>query len=145
MPLDIRITTMGKDTNVSVFNNAQQQTFTIKCQSKPSSILLDPDGWILKFSSSENEQPPSSYQLEQNYPNPFNSSTTISYQLPSRGPVILKIFDILGREISTIVNAVQSAGVYEYQWNPQSIASGIFIYRLTAGNVELQRKMVFLK
>ena len=145
MPIDIRITTKGMDTTISVFNNAQQQIYTIKCLSKPSSVLLDPDGWILKFSTSRNEQPPSSYQLEQNYPNPFNSTTTISYQLPSRGPVILKIFDILGREISTTVNAIQSAGVYEYQWNPQTHASGIYIYRLSAGNVQLQRKMVFLK
>jgi aminopeptidase N len=145
MPIDIRITTAGRDTTFIVLNNAQQQTFTIKCPVKPSAVLLDPDGWILKFSTSESEQPPSAFMLEQNFPNPFNSTTTISYQLPSQEQVVLKVYDILGREVATLVDSKQHAGIYEVQWNPQARASGIYFYRLNAGAVQIQKKMVLLK
>jgi aminopeptidase N len=145
MPIDIRITAVGIDTTISVFNDAQQQTFTIKCLAKPSAVLLDPEGWILKFSSSESDQPPSTFMLEQNFPNPFNSTTTISYEIPSREQVVLKIYDILGREVATLVDSKQFAGFYEYQWNPQNMTSGIYFYRLSAGSVQMQRKMVLLK
>ena len=145
MPIDIRIASSGLDTTFIVFNDAQQQTFYIKCPTKPSNVLFDPDGWILKFSFNENNLPPSTYMLEQNFPNPFNSATTISYQIPSRAQVVLKIYDILGREVTTIVNSKQYAGYYEYQWNPQNMASGIYFYSLIAGDVQLQKKMVLLK
>jgi len=145
MPLDIRITAAGIDSTCTVLNNAQHQVFSIKCPEKPSSVLLDPEGWILKFSSSEIDQPPSTFMLEQNYPNPFNSTTTISYQLPSREHVTLKIFDILGREIALLVDSKQYAGFYEYRWNSQHLASGIYFYRLIAGGVQMQRKMLLLK
>jgi len=145
MPIDIHITIGGKDTTIVVLNNAEQQTFIIKCPVKPSTVLLDPEGWILKFASSENDRPPTTYLLEQNYPNPFNSTTTISYQIPEREQVVLKIYDILGREIATLVDAKQFSGFYEYQWHPQNMASGIYFYRLNTGIVQMQRKMVFLK
>jgi aminopeptidase N len=145
MPIDIHIDTDGKDTTVIVLNNAQQQNFTIKYPVKPSAVLLDPEGWILKFASSENERPPTIYLLEQNYPNPFNSTTTISYQIPERERVVLKIYDILGREVTTLVDARQFSGFYDYQWHPQNLASGIYFYRINAGSVQLQKKMVFLK
>ena len=145
MPIDIQINAAGMDTIITVFNNAQQQTFSIACPAKPSSVLLDPENWILKFSFNENNLPPSTYLLKQNYPNPFNSTTTISYQIPEREQVVLKIYDILGREIATIVNARQFSGYYEYQWHPQNLASGIYFYRLTAGIVQLQKKMVLIK
>jgi hypothetical protein len=145
MPIDIQITEAGVEKTFTVWNNTQQQTFTIPCPEKPTTVFLDHNEWILKFSSSENDQPPSAYVLEQNYPNPFNFTTTISYQLPSRGEVVLKIYDVLGREVETLVNEKQFSGVYEYRWNPKNMASGIYFYRLNAGSVQMQRKMVFLK
>jgi aminopeptidase N len=145
MPIDIHITTAGTDKTFIVLNDSQQQIFMIKCPVKPSAVLLDPEGWILKFSFDENDRPPSTYLLEQNYPNPFNSTTTITYQLPRREQVVLKIYDILGREVTTLVDAKQYSGVYEYQWNPQNMASGIYFYRLNTGSVQMQKKMVLLK
>jgi hypothetical protein len=145
MPIDIRITAENTDTTVTVWNNAQQQTFMIPCSGKPSAILLDPEGWILKSVFFENTILPLEYKLEQNYPNPFNSGTTIAYRLPRRERVILKVYDILGREITTLVNAKQSAGFYKYQWNPQNNASGIYFYRLITESTQLQNKMVLLK
>ncbi len=145
MPIDIRITTAGRDTTLTVLNDLQQQRFVIKSTDKPSAVLLDPDKWILKFVNSDNDLLPSEYILEQNYPNPFNSTTNIVYWLQRQGEVTLKIYDVLGREITTLVNARQTPGVYEYQWTPLTCASGIYFYRLIAGNVYLQKKMILLR
>ncbi len=73
---------------------------------------------------------PTSFELAQNYPNPFNPSTVINYQLPTDGHVTLKVFDILGREVRTLVNEVKNAGSYEIKFDASSLASGIYFYRL---------------
>jgi aminopeptidase N len=145
MPIDIRITAAKRDTTFVVLNNAQQQTFSLKYSEKPTAVSLDPNGWILKYSASVSDQPPTVYTLDQNYPNPFNAATTISYHLPSREQVLLTVYDVLGHEVATLVNERQSAGTYEYQWNPQNIASGIYMYRLLAGTIQMERKMVLIK
>jgi len=145
MPIDIRLTAAGYDTTITVFNDATQQTLSIPFPVKPVSVAFDPDGWILKFLFNENDVPPSVPFLEQNYPNPFNSPTTIAYRLSKRGHVTLNVYDILGREIALLANATQSAGRYEVQWNPEGIAGGIYIYRLTTESAQLQNKMVLLK
>jgi aminopeptidase N len=145
MPIDFRITAAGTNESVTVFNNQAQQTFIIQYPRKPSSVVFDPEGWILKFSYNENDQPPPTYLLEQNYPNPFNSTTTIAYQIPRREHVVLKILDILGREVATLIDAVQYSGIYEIPWYPRTAASGIYFYCLYAGSTQLQKKMVLLK
>jgi hypothetical protein len=76
----------------------------------------------------------SCYRLDQNYPNPFNPSTTISFSLPSRSLVSLKIFDIMGRDVSTIVSEEMPAGTYQRQWNATGFTSGVYFYRLQAGS-----------
>jgi hypothetical protein len=92
---------------------------------------------------------PQSFILYQNYPNPFNPSTTISYEIPKSGLVQLKIYNILGREIATLVNENQSAGEHSIIFNPQktknSISSGIYFYRLKFGSSVLSQKMILLK
>ena len=145
MPIDVRILSTGKDTTISVFNNAQTQTFTVRFPVKPAAVLLDPDGWILKLMYPASEVPPSNYALEQNYPNPFNGSTTIQYQLSHSANVTLNVYDLLGRNVAALVNAHQIPGKYEYPFSGQSLASGMYIYRLTAGDVHLQKKMILLK
>jgi len=77
---------------------------------------------------------PDQFQLEQNYPNPFNPSTTIRYQLPEENFVTLKIFNLLGKEISTLVNRKQQAGFYDFTFNAGSFPSGIYFYKLVAVN-----------
>ncbi|MCL5268198.1 MAG: discoidin domain-containing protein [Bacteroidetes bacterium] len=88
---------------------------------------------------------PTAFALSQNYPNPFNPTTTISYQLPSNAFVTLKVYDILGREVATLVDAEQTAGSHEVSFNGGTVASGVYIYRITAGNHTATRKMVLLK
>jgi hypothetical protein len=75
---------------------------------------------------------PQSFQLAQNYPNPFNPSTIISYQLPISSDVKLVVYDVLGREVQTLVNARQAAGRYQAPFNAQGLASGVYFYRLSA-------------
>ncbi|MFZ2323673.1 MAG: T9SS type A sorting domain-containing protein, partial [Ignavibacteriaceae bacterium] len=85
------------------------------------------------------------YALFNNYPNPFNPSTTIKYQLPQDGLVTLKIYDILGKEITTLINEEKPAGKYEVNFNASQLASGVYIYKIQAGDFVNSRKMVLLK
>jgi hypothetical protein len=85
------------------------------------------------------------FALHQNYPNPFNPSTTISFSLPSRSYVTLKIFDVMGRDVSTIVNEEIPAGSYARQWNAASMPSGVYFYRLQSGGYSETKSLVLLR
>ena len=91
------------------------------------------------------ETVPSRFALQQNYPNPFNPATTISFTLPSRSYVSLKVFDLIGREIATIFSEEMSAGTYSKRWDAEKISSGIYFYRLQAGTFTETKKLVLLK
>jgi photosystem II stability/assembly factor-like uncharacterized protein len=91
------------------------------------------------------KQFPSRFVLEQNYPNPFNPSSTISFSLPSKSFVSLKVFDIVGREVATIVSEELSAGNHTRQWNAANMSSGIYFYRLQAGSFTETKKLVLLR
>lgn len=93
----------------------------------------------------ENGELPSEYNLAQNFPNPFNPVTTIAYQLPQSGRVSLIVYDLLGAEVATLVNSVQSAGIHSVRWNAANVASGIYFYRLRAGSFTQTRKLVVIK
>ncbi len=88
---------------------------------------------------------PDKFELQQNYPNPFNPTTNISISIPSKSFASLKIFDVLGREVATIVSQDLTAGKYTYQWKAESFASGIYFYRLHAGDFSQTRKLVLVK
>jgi len=88
---------------------------------------------------------PTEFRLEQNYPNPFNPETRIRYQVSSISPVTLKIYDILGNEVTTLVNEQKEPGYYEVDFNAVSFASGVYIYRLQAENYISTKKMMVLK
>jgi hypothetical protein len=86
---------------------------------------------------------PAKFGLEQNYPNPFNPSTTIRFAIPAAGMVSLKIYDVLGREVSGLVNSTMQAGSYQVQWNAVGMPSGMYVYELRAGSfVDMKRMMV---
>jgi hypothetical protein len=86
---------------------------------------------------------PSSFALLQNYPNPFNPSTTITYELPRTATVSLRIFNTLGQEVASLVNERKEAGYYQATWNA-TMPSGIYFYRLQAGEYVETKKMVLL-
>ena len=88
---------------------------------------------------------PKEFVLYQNYPNPFNPSTVISYQLPVNGDVTLKVYDVLGNEIATLVNEEKQPGVYEVEFDASSFASGMYLYKLQSGTFVQTNKMILLK
>jgi len=88
---------------------------------------------------------PTEYLLEQNYPNPFNPVTTIHYDLPQRSDVQIAIYDLLGREVKTLLSENQSAGYKSVQWDASNVASGMYIYQIKAGEFVQTRKMILLK
>ncbi len=85
------------------------------------------------------------FGLAQNYPNPFNPSTVISYQLPLNSMVTLKVYDVLGREIKTIVNERQSVGSHNVTFNIGDLPTGVYLYRLQAGTYSETKKLLLLK
>jgi hypothetical protein len=88
---------------------------------------------------------PKDFVLQQNFPNPFNPSTTIRYAVPQTSPVIIKVYDLTGQEVATLVNEVKEAGTYEVKFDAGKLASGVYIYRMTAGEFTSVKKMNVLK
>ena len=88
---------------------------------------------------------PTEYALYQNYPNPFNPSTVINYQLPVAGNVTLKVYDILGKEIATLVSEEQPVGNYEIEFNGSELTNGVYFYTIKSGDFVQTKKMVLLK
>jgi ligand-binding sensor domain-containing protein len=88
---------------------------------------------------------PKEFALYQNYPNPFNPSTTFRYSIPNESKVIIKVYDILGKEIEALVSEEKPAGTYELIWNAANLPSGVYFYQLRAGNLVETKKMLLLK
>ena len=115
--------------------------------------IIDLNGWIeysepINISTPSNVQSnssPQSFALEQNFPNPFNPSTTIRYSLAKESRVKLKVFTNLGREVVTLVDGVEPAGLYGIQFDTKSLSSGSYFYRLEAGGFSQTRRLLLLK
>ena len=88
---------------------------------------------------------PTEFKLEQNYPNPFNPATTIKFTIPTTELVSLKVYDLLGREVAMLVNEEKTPGNYEVKFDGSNLASGMYIYRLQAGDFVQTKKMILMK
>ncbi len=141
-----------KDTNVST--TILYVTKSLKAQA--ASIILGPDGTVTSasytiLSSGTPIEAPrgstiaKSYQLNQNYPNPFNPSTVISYNLKQAGPVKLQVYNALGQLVATLVNNAQAAGDHQVRFNATGLTSGLYFYKLQAGNFTKTKKMMLIK
>jgi len=113
-------------------------------------LLNDNTRWLydsMTFTvlSNDDEIIANNFTLEQNYPNPFNPSTTINYTLAERSEVTLKVYDVLGNEVASIVNTTQEAGKHDVKFDASRLSSGLYIYTLNAGNFTSSRKMMLLK
>jgi len=96
------------------------------------------------------ESPPNgsqirNYELNQNYPNPFNPATTIKYELPKSSEVKLGVYDLLGREVSVLVNEKKDAGVHEVRFDGSGLSSGVYFYRLTVGDFVATKRLLLLQ
>ncbi len=97
-----------------------------------------------------NNEIPTNFELAQNYPNPFNPTTEIRFSLPKQAPVVLQVYDMMGRVVTTLVSETLPAGNHKYAWNArgdngETLSSGVYLYRIVAGNFVSTRKMVLLK
>lgn len=149
MPVQIKVNFASGDTIVTLFNDVQSQDFKFDVIGNPVSINFDPGNWILKTLQSLTEVEditiPLQYSLEQNYPNPFNPKTVIGYQLPMSGNVSLKVFDILGNEVLTLVDEYKPAGKYEVEFDAsfgssfrlvRILNSGVYFYKLLVSDLQ---------
>ncbi|MBZ0200248.1 MAG: T9SS type A sorting domain-containing protein [Ignavibacteriaceae bacterium] len=109
----------------------------------PSSTATIGDAVLHKLPSESNGL--YDFVLENAYPNPFNPSTTINYQIPKDGLVTLKVYDILGREVKTLVNEYKTKGRYEVTFDASHLASGLYIYEIKSGEYKASKKMTLVK
>jgi hypothetical protein len=110
-----------------------------------SGVWSQPLGLFNKDNQTLSSEIPNSISLSQNYPNPFNPSTTIRYSIPISEFVTLKIYDVLGNEIVILVNEDKPAGSYEVEFDAAVLVSGIYFYKLQAGNFIEMKKMILMK
>ncbi len=114
----------------------------------PNCLLKTTDGGITKIENNDtafNTIKNVDYLLSQNYPNPFNPSTNINFTLPNQAFVTLKIYDILGKEVTILINEELNAGNYTKTWDAKNLSSGVYFYKLTAGKFTETKKMVLVR
>lgn len=149
MPVQVKVSTILGDTLLTFFNNMQSQQFVFNVAGKPINLVFDPNNVILKtqtITDVPDDIIPKEFALKQNYPNPFNPSTKISYTIPIRSNVTLKVFDILGNEVAVIFSGIREAGFYTEEFKISNlIPSGIYFYSLSSGALNLTKKMTILK
>jgi aminopeptidase N len=163
MPIDITIYTDRSDTVVTVFNDLPEQHFVFLLEDQPTGIVLDREGWILKQIINDTNGgpiPPIEYALEQNYPNPFRPALTpahISYYLPATASVSLRVYDLLGREIASLVEGPKPMGTYNAIWYGvnhygEPVPNGVYFYHLELRDASTggaswssTRKMILLR
>ncbi len=150
MPIQIRITTtLGVYTD-TILNDQQSQNFELAALGQPTMVEFDPDNWILKdfkLTTDYASIKPFEFALSQNYPNPFNPSTIINYQTPNTGKVTLKIYDVMGRNVATLIDGIQPAGNHTeiFDAHKYGLASGIYFYELQFGKSYEVKKMLLVK
>ena len=164
MPLQVRVYTGSRDTTLAVRDSLRTQDFTFAFFTRPDSVALDPDGWVLHQPGASIAPPPPpgtplAFSLGQNYPNPFNTSSTIGYVVPGivsadtpPAGVNLTVYDLLGRIVATLVDGPQPPGEYTVRFDGTGRATGVYFYRLeirpeggAGGSTTAVRKMVLVR
>ncbi len=148
MPISVRaFGPGGRDTLFTVLDTARVQRFSLALATAPDSVVLDPDGWILKQVvpglasevAAESPRPPAQFGLEQNYPNPFNPQTVLEFTLPTAGKVRLAVYDLLGREVARLADGVMAAGRHSVVFDGSRLASGVYLARLEGTGVSVRK------
>jgi aminopeptidase N len=161
MPLQVKYVTPLETKTITVFNNVQDQGWDITVNGQPTSVTFDPDNWLLEdivgtTFAEDGKEIPTLFSLSQNYPNPFNPETVINYQLAVSSYVTLKVYDPLGREVATLVDEYQQAGIHNSTFSilnlpggrpaqHSQLPSGAYFYTLHAGDFVETKKMILLK
>ena len=149
MPLDIKISTVSEDYIFTVMDSARTQDFQFFTATKPRNIELDPNNWILKKVEHKgyivNGKFVENYKLYQNYPNPFNEFTTISFNLPAIDYVSLVIYDLQGQKVAEPLGRKMNSGFHRIKFDGTNLASGVYFYKLQAGDFIETKKMMLMK
>jgi aminopeptidase N len=154
MPLEIKIGfSNSTDTTIRFMNTSNGQIFSWAFSKQPASVTFDPNSNILLKTASlslvsdvkETGKTPHSYQMDQNYPNPFNPSTRISYELGASEDVLIRVYDVMGHQLRTLVSERQPEGRHEIQFNGEDLPSGAYYYQIKAGSFSQTKKMMLLK
>jgi hypothetical protein len=117
----------------------------ISFSAKKDWIILYPSFNMLPVSAESGPYVPQSISLSQNYPNPFNPSTTINYSIPAAGNVELKVYNLLGQLVQTLVNETKAAGAHHIRFDASAFASGVYIYQIEAAGKVQTRRMILIK
>lgn len=147
----LHTTNGGIDWSIILNGWTNNMLLSVQFTSQTNGYILGNNKTLFKYGllTDIEEQPtqPTEFKLEQNYPNPFNPFTTITYHLPKTTNVELKVYDVLGNEIATLVNEEKPAGVYnvEFESKSSTLSSGIYFYKLTAGDFVSTKKMILIK
>lgn len=119
--------------------------YKLHCIDENGNHVYNQDGQVVVASATPNAGLAGSYALAQNFPNPFNGQTSFTFSIPSDELVSLKVFDLLGRDVATVISKNLEAGVHTVNWNAEGLASGVYMYKLTAGSFAETKKLVFMK
>jgi hypothetical protein len=106
------------------------------------SLLIGSAEYIKKY---KGNYTPEEFSLYQNYPNPFNPSTLIKYEVPEKANVSIKVYDILGNLVRTLVDQIRETGIYEVEFDGSELSSGVYFYKLESGFVKYVKKMILVK
>ena len=153
MPVVLKFSfTSGPDTSIRFMNDFNNQTFTFNFNRQPISVVFDPDNDILLKTATLSvgiknisNSIPDKFALYQNEPNPFNPMTNITFDLPQKSYVKLTVYDLLGRNIISLVKGTLDAGKHTINFNGANLSSGLYFYKIEAGNFTETKKMLFLK
>jgi len=136
------LTTTTYNWNSSLFRNCTSGSLTVIASDGVNDGFAKSDSLKLNNNTEITETRESSYDLEQNYPNPFSYHTTIGFTIPNPGHVILRIYDILGNEISVLLNKELPEGRHTAEWNAEGSSPGIYFYQLRCGDFTATKKLM---
>ncbi|MBP9583421.1 MAG: T9SS type A sorting domain-containing protein [Ignavibacterium sp.] len=135
--------------NATAHSSGVQYTLTVNNVTDLAGNLISTTHNLTEYAFSpsnvKGEEVPTEFLLAQNYPNPFNPSTKISWQSPVAGHQTLKVYDVLGNEVATLIDEFRAAGSYKVEFNPDNLSSGVYIYCLKTGEFTQTKKMVLLR
>jgi aminopeptidase N len=151
MPIEFLIKLASKDSVVKAWNTQREESFTFTFNEPINNVVVDPQNYILKYITRDNTlevaetKLPDKFHLYQNYPNPFNSQTTISFTIPTDEFISIKIYDVAGNEIKTLVNEDFKAGYHSIKFDGDKLSTGVYFYKLQTKNYQATKKLILIK
>lgn len=151
MPIELKIQFTNSDTTIKIWNTLREEAFNFEFEQSITNILFDPQNYIIKQASRDlslnvfDEKAPESFELYQNYPNPFNNQTTIKFEIPEKDFVLLKLYDLTGNEIQTLINEELNRGKYSITLDANKLSSGVYFYTMQTKSFRATKKLVLIK